>query len=175
MQLSQLLGSTETVQMSGPISAGSAGDLDFTDLDITGLALDSRAVRPGYLFAALPGINVDGRDFVAEALDRGASAVLTGPEPLDTGDAALVLDANPRRAFSRMAAAFFEILPATVGAVTGTNGKTSVAGFTRQLWRALGQKAASIGTLGVEGDGPQTNAGLTTPDPLTLHKALAEI
>lgn len=185
MQLSQLMGSTSEAQVSGlnsgPNSGSNSGSnsgggaADVRGLDITGLALDSRSVRPGYLFAALPGAIVDGRDFVPEALERGASAILTGPEPLDTGDAALVLDPNPRRAFSLMAAAFYGAQPATVAAVTGTNGKTSVAGFTRQLWQALGQKAASIGTLGVEGDGPHTESGLTTPDPLSLHKALADI
>ncbi len=162
MQLSELLGSNG----------------DVTGIEIKGLAFDSRAVEPGFLFAAFPGEQADGRDFIPQALERGAVAVLSGPvrgdgTAVDTGDAVHLVDDNPRRRLATIAARYYGRQPATIAAVTGTNGKSSVVSFARQLWQALGIKAASIGTLGVEGDGAHAEGNLTTPDPLTLHAALA--
>ena len=149
-------------------------------LKITGLATDSREVRPGCLFAALPGGQHDGRAFIPQALARGASAVLapqgTPRSALGTAaasDLPLITDVNPRRRLALMAARFFGRQPRHCAAVTGTNGKTSVAEFTRQLWAALGYQAASLGTLGLipqRGDAPDA---LTTPDPVALHRCLA--
>jgi UDP-N-acetylmuramoyl-L-alanyl-D-glutamate--2,6-diaminopimelate ligase len=164
MQLSELLGSNG----------------DVTGIEIKGLAFDSRAVEPGYLFAAFPGDKADGRDFIPQALERGAVVVLSGPVrgdggAVDTGNAVHLVDDNPRRCFAKIAARYYGRQPATIAAVTGTNGKSSVVSFVRQLWQALGIKAASIGTLGIEGDGASAEGGLTTPDPLTLHAALGEL
>lgn len=148
-------------------------------LDIKGLSADSREVAPGYLFAALPGTRTDGRRFIEEAVRRGAVAVLTTPDtevPLaGENPFALVTDANPRRQLARLAARYYGDQPAVVAAVTGTNGKTSVAEFTRQIWRHLGHESASLGTLGLNpprADGP---ASLTTPDPVDLHRCLASL
>jgi len=147
------------------------------DIDIAGIAADSREVRPGYLFAALPGSHADGRDFVTDAIKRGAVAVLA-PAGFEVGtDAAIrvIPDANPRRRLARMAARFYGQQPRTIAAVTGTNGKTSTADFTRQIWSALGRRAASLGTLGLRAPDLPPRPGLTTPDPVALHRTLAEL
>ncbi|MCF1708959.1 UDP-N-acetylmuramoyl-L-alanyl-D-glutamate--2,6-diaminopimelate ligase [Tabrizicola sp. J26] len=147
---------------------------------ITGLAVDSRAVRPGYLFAALPGSKAHGAAFISAALDLGAVAVLTDAEGARLAQGlpgiatvALVVAEDAREALSFAAALWFGRQPETMVAVTGTNGKTSVATFTRQIWSALGLPAINIGTTGVEGawDAP---SGHTTPEPITLHRLLAE-
>jgi len=151
-------------------------DTDVIDgeLDITGLTCDSRAVRPGYLFAALPGAHVDGRDFITAAAEKGAAIVLA-PVGTRTDDIPVLEDANVRQRFARMAANFYGEQPAHVAAITGTNGKTSTASFLRQIWQHLGLKAASIGTLGVDGSGFDESGTLTTPDPVQLHDTLARL
>ncbi|HYH36913.1 MAG TPA: UDP-N-acetylmuramoyl-L-alanyl-D-glutamate--2,6-diaminopimelate ligase [Azospirillum sp.] len=147
------------------------------DIDVTGLTADSRAVEPGFVFAALPGAKADGRAFIADALARGAVAVLAprGTTLPAGSTAALIEDDQPRLAFARMAARFHGRQPETVVAVTGTNGKTSTVQFARQLWTALGHKAAALGTLGITGPGVDRYGSMTTPDPVTLHKVLAEV
>lgn len=143
---------------------------------LSGIAADSRTVAPGDLFAALAGTRGDGLDHADEALARGAVAIL--------GDARLtarrwpvpvLVAEDPRRALARLAARFFAGQPETVVAVTGTNGKTSVASFVRQLWLTAGHKAASIGTLGVQSSSGDRPGALTTPDPVTLHRLAAEL
>ncbi len=148
------------------------------NLPITGLTADSRDVRPGYLFAALPGSQVDGVAFIPQALDKGAIAVLAPPSVTEAdlgGRAALIRDENPRRRFARLAARYFDRQPSVMVGVTGTNGKSSVVTFARQLWAHAGLKAASIGTLGIEGPGYEGGGGLTSPEPAALHAALAEM
>ena len=146
-------------------------------IPITGLTADSRAVAPGFLFAALPGTSQDGRRFIAEAVARGATAVLA-PEgtdwPAGVPPRPLIQHPEPRRALARMAAAQAGRQPATVVAVTGTNGKTSTAEFLRQLAQGL-QPAASLGTLGVIAPGRPGGPGLTTPDPVALAQTLASL
>lgn len=143
--------------------------------DISGLTADSRQVRPGFLFAALPGQREDGRRFVADAVRRGAVAVLAAPGVDVPAGVALIESDNPRRALSRLAARFYPHQPKTIAAVTGTNGKTSVADFTRQLWTFLGHKAASLGTLGLVSPEGARPGALTTPDPVILHRDLAAL
>lgn len=152
------------------------------EVEISGLTADSRQVGAGYLFAALPGSRADGRDFIPQALEKGAAAVLAPkgtrlPETAQ-GEArpvALITDANPRRRLALLAARFYGCQPETVAAVTGTNGKTSVASFTRQIWQALGQDAASLGTLGLQPPRADAPASLTTPDSVELHRCLATL
>ena len=150
------------------------------DVAVTGLSLDSRSVRAGHLFAALPGSRVHGAAYLETALRAGASAVLTDREgasiaaPFLTDKTALVLAEDPRAAFASAAALWFGAQPPTMVAVTGTNGKTSVASFTRQIWARLGLDAANLGTTGVEGAYSAPLAH-TTPDPVTLHRLLAEM
>ena len=148
------------------------------DVRIGGLSSDSRCVQPGDLFAALPGAQSHGGSFIALALERGAAAVLTDRDGLSIafgeGQAVgvpVIVSDDPRRALSLAAARFYEGQPATVAAVTGTNGKTSVVHFTRQIWERLGKRAVGVGTLGIEG-AFLAPLGHTTPDPLTLHRQL---
>ncbi|MGB0630642.1 MAG: UDP-N-acetylmuramoyl-L-alanyl-D-glutamate--2,6-diaminopimelate ligase [Alphaproteobacteria bacterium] len=148
---------------------------DIGDLEITGLTADSRAVRPGFLFAALPGSAADGRDYIKSAIENGAAAILA-PEDTDApAGADLIVAQDARAALAHMAAGFYGDQPDTIAAVTGTNGKTSVAHFTRQIWSALGNSAVSIGTLGLQMPDGSMKPSLTTPDPVTLHADLAEL
>ena len=153
---------------------------DGRDPRITGISLDSRQVRPGHLFAALPGSERHGGDFIQYALRMDAGAVLTdrkgaeiAADLLKDWDGALIVAEDPRAALAGAAALWFEAQPEHLVAVTGTSGKTSVASFTRQIWQALGYSAISLGTMGVEGDF-HAKLAHTTPDPLTLHRVLAE-
>jgi UDP-N-acetylmuramoyl-L-alanyl-D-glutamate--2,6-diaminopimelate ligase len=150
----------------------------FEAIEIAGLTADSRAVRPGYLFAALPGGKVSGVEYIGEAARRGAVGILAPVGTrLDAGlpPLALIEDPLPRRMFAHMAAAFYGTQPDMVVAVTGTSGKSSTVSFARQLWKHLGFNAASLGTLGIESD-PITRYGtLTTADPVELHADLAAL
>jgi UDP-N-acetylmuramoyl-L-alanyl-D-glutamate--2,6-diaminopimelate ligase len=128
------------------------------------------------LFAALPGSKLDGGSFIPEALARGAAAVLADASyPGRDLGVPLILDPQPRRRLALIAASFYHAQPRCVVAVTGTNGKTSVVGFTRQLWAGLGRPSASLGTLGLEGPAGLGVTGHTTPDPIALHRLLAEL
>ncbi len=143
---------------------------------ITGLAADSRQVEPGFLFAALPGVNTDGARFVDAALERGAAAILTTEgATLPPTDIPIVTNADPRRLLALVAARFFGPQPKTQVAVTGTNGKTSVASFVRQLWAGQGFAAASLGTVGVVTPSGTQTLRHTTPDPIELHALLARL
>ena len=151
------------------------------DVAVTGVALDSRKVEKGTLFAALPGTRVHGAEFIQYALRMGAGAILTdraGAEiaaaDMAGSQAALVVVEDARAALAHAAALWFGAQPDTVVAVTGTNGKTSVASFTRQIWAALGHEAVNVGTTGVEGAFAAPGIH-TTPEPLTLHRVLAEM
>ena len=147
---------------------------------VTGIAVDSRLVKDGFLFAAMPGSKVHGAEFIQYALRMGAAAVLTDAKGFDiaadlmaeAGVAVVVTD-DPRETLARTAALYFGAQPSTMIAVTGTNGKTSVSTFVRQMWIEMGQAAINLGTTGVEG---AWTASLkhTTPEPITLHKVLAE-
>lgn len=146
--------------------------------EITGVTCDSRRVAPGFLFAAIPGSAHDGRDYIADALDRGAAAILAPPGTRlpDGYEATPLLDTdNPRRRYALLAARFYPRQPETVAAVTGTNGKTSVASFLRQIWKQAGHHAASAGTLGIQSGVFSRDDGLTTPDPADLHADLARL
>ena len=140
---------------------------------VNGLTADSRAVQPGYLFAALRGVASDGHDFVDQAIENGAVAILSDREMI-TSVPVLTSD-NPRRDLALMAAQFFETQPPHIGAITGTNGKTSTAAFLRQLLAAAGHKAAAMGTLGVEADGYFDALAHTTPEPVRLHAVLRDL
>ncbi|MEK9672820.1 MAG: UDP-N-acetylmuramoyl-L-alanyl-D-glutamate--2,6-diaminopimelate ligase [Rhodospirillaceae bacterium] len=152
-----------------------------SEAPVRGVTCDSRKVAQGFLFAAIPGLTHDGRDFIPDALDRGAVAVLAPPGtrlPDAYQDIPLLETDNPRRRYALSAARFYRAQPKTIAAVTGTNGKTSVVHFLRQIWTRSGRRAASAGTLGIQSPVWQKNEGLTTPDPADLHadlKHLAEL
>jgi UDP-N-acetylmuramoyl-L-alanyl-D-glutamate--2,6-diaminopimelate ligase len=144
-------------------------------LAIEGLAVDSRVVKPGDLFFALAGHRTDGGRFIDSAIRSGAVAVAGEHPPPDALGVPFVMTPNPRRALSLAAARFYSEQPATIAAVTGTSGKTSVAAFTRQIWQRLGHVSASIGTIGLVSPKRTVYGSLTTPDPIALHRQLDEI
>ncbi|MDP1738184.1 MAG: UDP-N-acetylmuramoyl-L-alanyl-D-glutamate--2,6-diaminopimelate ligase [Caulobacter sp.] len=155
---------------------GNAG----ADPVITGVTADSRKVKPGFLFAALPGSKVDGRTYVDGAVAAGAAAILA-PDDVSHPAVPVVHATDLRRAYALAAAAFWGAQPAVCVAVTGTNGKTSVATFCRQIFARLGRKAASMGTLGVTVSAPGvadvqiTPPGLTTPDAADVAELMATL
>lgn len=143
------------------------------DPEISAITADSREVRPGTLFAALKGARTDGARFIGQAIAAGATAILTH-DGADVDGLAVpsAILADPRRALAILSSRLHPGQPATMVAVTGTAGKTSVAAFTRQIWDKAGHKAASIGTTGVTAPGMEVYGSLTTPDPVALHQLL---
>ncbi|MBI2233832.1 MAG: UDP-N-acetylmuramoyl-L-alanyl-D-glutamate--2,6-diaminopimelate ligase [Micavibrio aeruginosavorus] len=142
---------------------------------MSGLTQDSRAASAGWLFAALPGARSDGRDFIADAVRNGAAAILAPPGTVVPEAVALIEAEDTARAFALMAARFYPRQPEMVAAVTGTNGKTSTAHFTQQLWAASGLHSASLGTIGVRGKGVDRPGSMTTPEAVALHETLADL
>ncbi len=145
----------------------SGADTAYADITVTGFAIDHRKIAPGTVFGAFEGAAFNGEDFIDDAIAAGAVAVVARPEAVVRG-AVHIADANPRQAFAHLAANFFQPFPGHVAAVTGTNGKTSTAELTRQLWRMAGHNAASIGTLGIITASDEAKTGLTTPDIVTF-------
>lgn len=143
----------------------------FDTIDVTGLTLDSRKVEPGFVFAALPGVSVHGRQFAAKAVASGAVAVLSDAK-IDDVNVPVIVDADPAALLARMAKRFHGGQPEHVVAITGTNGKSSTVDFLRQIWEAAGIEGASLGTLGVARKGETVTTGYTTPDSVALHQAL---
>jgi UDP-N-acetylmuramoyl-L-alanyl-D-glutamate--2,6-diaminopimelate ligase len=150
---------------------------EFGEVEISGITADSREARPGWLFAALPGAKADGARFIADAIGKGATAILTrsGAAVGAQASVPVLTSPEPRRTLALMAARLHPAQPATTVAVTGTSGKTSVADFTRQVFSHLGHKAASLGTIGLVKPNGSIYGGLTTPDPVALHRTLAEL
>ena len=142
---------------------------------VAGINADSRAIIAGEAFFALPGTRAHGDSFTAEALKRGASVMITDRAPAGDPGIPVVVIGDVRGAYARAAARRFAPQPAVSVAVTGTNGKTSVASFVRQIWEASGIAAASIGTLGIETAAGLNPGSLTTPDALSLHRDLAAL
>jgi UDP-N-acetylmuramoyl-L-alanyl-D-glutamate--2,6-diaminopimelate ligase len=163
MKLRDLLGAD--TRLDPPVQA----------VDVTGLAVDSRVVRPGDLFFALAGSKTDGARFIEAAIAAGATAIAGEHAPPGELRVPFVTLSNARRALALAAARFFPQQPATIAAVTGTSGKTSVAAFTREIWQRLGLASASIGTIGLVSDKRTVYGSLTTPDPIALHRQLDEI
>jgi UDP-N-acetylmuramoyl-L-alanyl-D-glutamate--2,6-diaminopimelate ligase len=165
------------LSLSDFLSDGASCDPRFEALPIKGLTADSRAVKPGFLFVAVPGTKADGLTFVPQALAAGAVAVMAETDPTQPlpGPIAFVRVANVRRALALAAARFYPRQPAVIAAVTGTSGKTSVVAFTRQIWTALGHTSASVGTIGLVTPKKQVYGSLTTPDPVELHRTLDKV
>ena len=142
------------------------------DSEVTGFAIDHRKVTKGNVFGAFRGAVFNGEDFIPAAVERGALAVVARAEA-KVEHAVHIADEQPRRLFAQMASTYFAPYPETVVAVTGTNGKTSTVEMTRQIWRMLGHRSASIGTLGVTTSDDQVKTGLTTPDIVTFLSNVA--
>ncbi len=151
--------------------------MNFDVTSIAGLTADSRKVHQNYLFVALAGTKNDGRQFIADAVAKGAKfiAVAMGTPQQDVGAAEWIEVQNPHQFLASTAAAFYKMQPKNIVAVTGTNGKTSTVNFARMIWGALNVKAASLGTLGLIGEGLSGYAGMTTPDPVSLFATLSDI
>ena len=145
-------------------------DVD-SDSEVTGFAIDHREVARGSVFGAFRGAKFNGEDFIGDAVRRGAVAVVARPDA--TATVPLLSNSEPRGLFAQLAAKFYAPFPETVVAVTGTNGKTSTVEMTRQIWRMLGHRSASIGTLGVTTSDDQVSTGLTTPDIVTFLNNMA--
>lgn len=146
--------------------------------EVCGIAVDSRLVKEGFLFAALPGTQIHGGEFIQYALRLGATAILTDAEGmriardvLAESDVAIIVAQDPRQTLAYAAALWFGVQPEVLVAITGTNGKTSVATFLRQIWTELGLEAVNLGTTGVEG-AYEVPLKHTTPEPITLHRVL---
>ena len=138
-----------------------------------GIASDSRRVRPGFVFFAVPGTKADGLAFIGPAITAGAVAIVAERQPPQAiPGVAFVLVDDVRRALALAAAALHARQPATIVAITGTSGKTSVAAFCRQIWQRLGHAAASVGTIGIVAPNASVYGSLTTPDPIGLHESL---
>lgn len=167
MLLSQILSGVPTTEGEWP------------DVEIGTVEIDSRKVEPGALFIALNGSCSDGRKYIPDAVAKGAAAVLYDGDyqlPAETASAVFVKAfGDMRENVARAAANFYKPLPPYISAITGTNGKTSIADFTRQLMRHLGYSSASIGTIGVVSDAAENIETLTTPDSVTLHRILREL
>ena len=166
-------------QSGGTVTADKVGKNAMQASDnYTGLASDSRDVKPGYLFAALPGTKTNGAAFLKDAVARGAVAVLGHPDVAQTAQefgVKFIADDNPRLALARLAARFYGAQPKTVAAVTGTKGKSSIVAFVREIWTALGFRAASLGTVGVVTPKGEIALKHTTPDPIEVHRLLAQL
>lgn len=165
MRLSDLLG--PEIETSSTIA----------DCEITAVTSDSRKVVPAAVFVALAGTKTDGSAFIADAVSKGAAAILAASDVSVPADVTVPIlrAANPRLALAKVAARFYGAQPGTIIAVTGTSGKSSVADFTRQIWTALGKQAASIGTIGVVKPDGSAYGALTTPDPVTLASVLSDL
>jgi UDP-N-acetylmuramoyl-L-alanyl-D-glutamate--2,6-diaminopimelate ligase len=175
LRLSELISSQ---CISEQLDLLSNAELFFGDPVILGITNNSKEVNDGYLFAALPGTQVNGAQFIAEALSRGAVAILSQSSTRNftkSSKAKFIFSEKPHQEFALIAAKFYQNNLEYIAAVTGTNGKTSVAEFARQLWSVNGKKSASIGTLGVVADNIVVGPKLTTPDPVALHVSLSEL
>ncbi len=170
MRLGDLLAAA-SLPLAAPLAPAEA------DVEITALTLDSRQVRPGSLFAALPGSQADGRTFIPHALSQGAVAVLAakGTDLPAGSKASLLTCSDPSHWLAILASTYHAPQPRVIACVTGTSGKTSVAHFTRSIWEALGYKAASLGTLGVLPEVEAAPPSLTTPDSVALHHSLQQL
>ena len=173
MRLLELITDLDGIKASNNMLAAAA--------EITGLTSDSREVRAGYLFAAFPGTKLDGRQYIEEAIKKGAVAILAPEGTVVNSKTVVVLeDKNPRRSFAKMAAAYFGKQMDVIVAVTGTNGKSSTVNFCRQMWQSMENAAACLGTIGItanysNGGSINRPGSLTTPDPVTLHGEIAEL
>lgn len=155
-------------QLVGP------GNFQGSDVEIANLSADSRAVKPGTLFAAIPGTAADGRDYIEDAIANGASAILSTPGLPDM-PVPYITDAEPRRAYSQVASKLYAGQPETLVAMTGTNGKSSTVEFLRQIWAYAGKQAACFGTLGIQAPSGYRPLTHTTPDAVALHKTLSAL
>ena len=149
-----------------------------SDIDLTGVNSDSRKVEPGSLFVATRGTQVDGHDYIASAIEKGAMAVVCEilPEKLSP-DVVYVVVKNTNVALGKIASAWYDFPSSSLRlvGVTGTNGKTTIATLLYRLFRRLGHKCGLISTVCNCIDSEEFPSTHTTPDPLTLNRLLAQM
>lgn len=179
----------KTMNLSALIDNGILTPLGKLINEPTSLSINSRTVEKGGFFIAIPGTQYDGTTYIKEALDREAGGVIV---PLEFKEqigsdikklypnVSFFVSQEVRKAASMLAAAYYPLQPENIVAVTGTNGKTSVVTFIRQIWAQLNLPAASLGTLGLVIEDrplppPTGTAGLNTPDPIRLHQILQSL
>jgi len=147
------------------------------DRNVTGITMDSTKVQKGHIFVAVKGANEDGHNFIDQAIDSGATAIITNGRDLGTLPVPQIKVANPRRAASIIASEFYGH-PSdglVVIGITGTNGKTTTASLINSVLNHAGHKTAQIGTLGLIADGMENERTLTTPDAISLQRILYNI
>lgn len=177
MQLDKLL---KLLKYPESLYAWPSAKRNLDEISINGISVDSRDVKPGYLFIAIPGTQTDGGTYITDAIKKGADVVATSSKNIekygaDHTDTCFLEISDLRRFASFAAKAYYSGQPKVNAAVTGTNGKTSVAEFTRQMWESLNKPSASLGTLGLKSKTVNKEKYLTTPDAIYLHKILSEI
>ena len=145
-----------------------------TDIDISALAYDSRKVEPGCLFAAIPGTQVDGHNYIQQAIDAGAVAIV-GERNVDTGDKPLIIVKESRHALAAMSAAFYNYPDRRLRliGVTGTNGKTTTTYLLKWLLESVGHKVGLVGTINNLAGDKILPATHTTPESLELYQLFA--
>src|SRR5512135_2720057 len=150
---------------------------DVPDISITGISIDSRAVKPGHLFVALKGENIDAHDYIPQAIENGAVAVVGDREVGQVGDLPYVQLKAPRRALTWIAAAFYDWpgRKLTVIGVTGTDGKTTTTNLIFQILKAAGIRAGMVSTVNavIGSEVLDTGFHVTTPDAHDLQRYLA--
>ncbi len=167
MLLQNLIASSEGLKLQTP-------DIPITGIDIKGITTDSRNVKPGFLFVAVPGTKEDGSLYIDQAIQQGAVAVLIAEGKISDVKIPVITAPHIRKSVSAIASVFYPGQPEMVAAITGTSGKTSTAQFVREMWKGIGHKSASIGTLGLITDDESRYGSLTTPGAIALHELLDE-
>lgn len=175
MKLSEILTSLASAGVGSPVD-GAPVSADFDVNPVIGsIHYDSREVMPGGLFVAIPGFKVDGHDFVKNAVERGAVAVVA--EKSVNIPAAVIPVSNSRKAMAAVSAAFFDhpSEALTVVGITGTNGKTTVTYLVESVLKAAGHRVGVIGTVNYRYPGKTVDSSRTTPESLDLQRILSEM
>ena len=142
-------------------------------ISITGLSTNSKEVKKGHIFFAIKGNNVNGEKFIKEAINKGASAIVCSKKfKYKNKEILIIKRKNIRNFVSKVSSRFYKLKPKNIIAVTGTNGKTSVADLFYQLLSLNNVPVASIGTLGIKFKNKILKTGLTSPDTISIHKYL---
>ena len=143
------------------------------DIFISGLATNSKEVKKNYIFFAIKGNKVNGEKFITEAIQKGASVIVCSRAcKIKNKNILIIKTSKIRHLLSNVASKFYPSKPKNILAVTGTNGKTSVADIFYQMLTINNIPAASIGTLGIKYNGKIIKTNLTSPDTISLHKYL---
>ena len=147
------------------------------DVSVSGIKLNSSQVIKGDLFIAMSGSIVDGHDFIQDAIDAGAAAIISNGRDVGKLSVPQIKVVNPRRAASIIAAEFYghPSHDLTVIGITGTNGKTTTSALIQSILNEAGEKSAQLGTLGLIAEGFPQKSSLTTPDAISLQKTFSNL